>query len=75
MQVHRFIVIEWLGLEGTLRIIQSPSPAMGRAVPHQLRMPRAPPNLALSTSRNALTDPQFLWAACATEFKLGFKVE
>jgi len=26
--------------------------AMGRAAPHQLRLPRAPSNLALSASRN-----------------------
>ena len=39
----------------------NPTPAMGRAAPHQLRLPRAPFNLALSTSRDGA--PQLLWAA------------
>jgi len=34
---------------------------MGMAVPHQLRLPRAPSNLALSTSWDGA--PQLLWAA------------
>ena len=34
---------------------------MGLAVPRQLRLPRAPSNLALSTSRDGA--PQLLWAA------------
>ena len=34
---------------------------MGRAAPHQLRLPRAPSNLALSASRDGA--PQLLWAA------------
>jgi len=32
---------------------------MGRAAPHQLRLPRAPSNLALSASRDGA--PQLLW--------------
>jgi len=35
--------------------------AMGRAAPHQLRLPRAPSNLALSASRDGAQ--QLLWAA------------
>jgi len=34
---------------------------MGRAATHQLRLPRAPSNLALSAFRDGT--PQFLWAA------------
>jgi len=34
---------------------------VGRAAPHQLRLPRAPSNLALSASRDGA--PQLLWAA------------
>jgi len=34
---------------------------MGRAAPHQLRLPRAPSNMALSASRDGA--PQLLWAA------------
>ena len=33
--------IEWLGLEGTSKIIQFQPLAMNRAAPHQLRLPRA----------------------------------
>jgi len=36
----------WVGLEGTLKIIQFQSTAMGTAVAHQLRLPMAPSNLA-----------------------------
>ena len=54
-------IIEWLRLEGTLKITQFQPPAMGRAAPHQLRLPRAPSNLALSASRDGA--PQLLWAA------------
>jgi len=40
--------IEWFVLEETLKPTQLQPPAMGRAAPHQLRIPRAPSNLALS---------------------------
>ena len=30
----------------------APTPTMGRAAPHQLRLPRAPSNLALNASRD-----------------------
>ena len=40
---------EWLRLEGTLKITQFQPSAMGRAARHQLRLPRAPSHLALST--------------------------
>ena len=39
----------------------APSPAMGRADSHQLRLPRAPSNLALNTP--GMGHPQLLWAA------------
>ena len=45
-------IIEWLGLEGTSKIIQSQPSAMGRAATQQLRLPRAPSNLALSASKD-----------------------
>ena len=45
------VFIEWLRLEGTLKPIQFQPPAVGRAATQQLRLPRAPSNLALSTSR------------------------
>ena len=44
-------IIEWLRLEGTLILTQFQSLAMPIA-PHQLRLPRTPPHLALSTSRD-----------------------
>jgi len=40
-----------VGLEGTLKPTQSQLPAMGSAT-YQLRLPRAPSNLAFSTSRD-----------------------
>ena len=43
-------IIEWLGLEGTSKTIQFQPPAMGRASTHQLRLPRAPFNMALNIS-------------------------
>ena len=44
-----------------LKAHAAPTPTMGRAAPHQLRLPRAPSNLALSASRDGA--PQLLWAA------------
>jgi len=49
-------------LERDLKAHAAPTPAMGRAAPHQLRLPRAPSNLALGASRDGA--PQLLWAAC-----------
>ena len=47
---------EWVGLEGTSRIMKLQPPATGRAtnlhISYQPRLPRAPSNLALNTSRN-----------------------
>jgi len=57
-------IIEWLGWEGTAKITQFQPPAMGRAVTHQLRLPRAPSNLALGTSRDGSST--VLWAPCAS---------
>ena len=45
---HRFV--EWLSLEGTLKIIELQPPAMGWLLPHQLMQPRAP-SMALGSSR------------------------
>ena len=55
-------IIEWVGLEGALKITELQSPAMSRAAPHQLRLPRAPSKLALSASRDGT--PQLLWQLC-----------
>ena len=51
--------IEWLRLEGTLKIIQLQPPAMGRTATHQCRLSRAPSNL------DVLRDgaPTALWVA------------
>jgi len=52
-------ITEWLGLEGISKPIQfHPLPWLGT---HQLRLPRVPSNVALSTSRDGA--PQLLWAA------------
>ena len=40
----------WFGRD--LKAHPAPNPAVGRAAPHQLRLPRAPSNLALSASRD-----------------------
>jgi len=53
-------IIEWFGLEGTSEPTY-PNPCHGQGCPHQLRLPRAPSNLALSASRDGA--PQLLWAA------------
>jgi len=55
---HR--IIEWLR-EGILKILQFQFSSVPTPAPHQLRLPRAPSNLALSTSRDGV--PQLLWAA------------
>jgi len=47
---HR--TIGWLGLEGTLKPTQFQPPGVGRGTSHQLRLPKASSNLALSTSRD-----------------------
>jgi len=50
--VSVYRTMEWLRLEGTLKPTQHQPAAMGRAATHQLRLPRATSNLALSTSRD-----------------------
>ena len=55
-QNHRMV-----GLEGPSKLTQPQPPSIGRAAPQQLRVPRAPSNLALSASRDG--SPQLLWAA------------
>jgi len=54
---HR--ITEWLRWD--YKAHSAPTPAMGTAAPHQLRLPRAPSKLALSISRDGA--PQVLWAA------------
>jgi len=51
--------MDWVGRE--LKAHPVPTPCHGLAAPHQLRLPRAPSNLALSTSRDGHS--QLLWAA------------
>ena len=46
----------WVGRD--LKAHAAPTPAIGRAAPHQLRLHRAPSDLALSTSRDGV--PQLL---------------
>ena len=53
-------IIEWIGLEGTLKPIHPQCPAMGRVATHQLRLPRAPSNLALSTTRDGAPTPSLV---------------
>jgi len=59
---HR--ITEWLGLEGALKPTQFQPPAVGRAAPQQLRLPRAPSNLALSASKDVA--PTASLGSCAT---------
>jgi len=47
--------------EGTLKIAHFQPLCHGLAAPHQLRLPRAPSNLALSISKDEA--PTALWAA------------
>lgn len=46
-------IIEWLELEGTLRLSPNP-PAMTRDIFQEIRLPEAPSNPALNTSRNGV---------------------
>jgi len=62
---HRFV--EWLGWEEASMPIQTSPPAMGRAAPHQLRLPRAPPNPAWSTYRE--------WGTTAPPSQLLFSIK
>jgi len=48
-----FKITEWLGLEDTWQDHLVPTPAVGRAATHQLRLPRAPSNPALRASRDS----------------------
>jgi len=64
---HR--VIEWLGLEGTLRAGQPQLPAVGRAATHHLMQPRVPSNLALSISGDGA--PTASLGSCAGASPLG----
>jgi len=56
----------WVGR--VFRAHAAATPAIGRAAPPQLRLPRAPSNLAVSASRDGA--PQLLWAA-APHYPLG----
>jgi len=42
-------------LEGTLKIIQFQPPAVGKVASHEVRLPRAPSNLALNTSKDGIS--------------------
>jgi len=60
-------ITEWLGLEGTLRIIKLQPLCHGHGhlqVWDWPRSPRAPSNLALNTSRDGASTA--LWAACSS---------
>jgi len=48
--------IDWFQLEGTLKTIQFQFPSHGQGY-HQLRLPRAPSNLALNASRDGASTP------------------
>ena len=58
---HR--IIEWL----VGRELKALPPAMGRAASHQLRLPRAPSNLALSTSMDGASTASLGSCASASE--------
>ena len=47
-----YLLIEWFGLEGTLKITQLQPPAVGRDISQKPRLPKAPASLALSTARD-----------------------
>ena len=47
-QGHR--ILEWLGLEETLKVVLFQHTHVDRAAIHRIRLPRAPSNLALRTS-------------------------
>ena len=47
---HR--TIEWPGMDVTLNIILLQLPVAGKVVTHPTRLPRAPSNLVLNTSKN-----------------------
>jgi len=48
--------MEWLGLEGTLQIIQFQTPPVGKDTFHQTRLLKAPSNLALDTGREGAVE-------------------
>lgn len=54
---HRLVVESQngLGSQGTLQLTHFKSPAVGSVVNHQIRLPRAPANLALNASKNSLS--------------------
>ena len=51
--------------ETDLKTTQPQPQAMGRAVAHQLRLPRAPSDLALNASWDGA--PQLLWTTCSSD--------
>jgi len=61
------IIIAWLRLKGTSKTINLQPAAVGRAAPHQLRLPRTPSNPALSASRVSSQLQQSLLKGEATE--------
>ena len=54
-------VIEWPRLKGISKTIQFHTPCHGQAATHQLRLPRTPFNLALSTFRDEAHTHSFFW--------------
>lgn len=66
-------IIEWHELEETWKIILFQPPAVGRVFLHWIRLPRAPSNLALNTSKFLSSSPQ-MWSApiryCINKVKL-----
>ena len=50
IQTVKLWILEWLGLEGTIKSTQFQPPAMTRFANHQIRQPRIPSNPALDTS-------------------------
>jgi len=66
-------IIEWLGLEGTSKIIQFQPPAMGSIANHQIWLLRAPSNLALSASRDGASvntyRPSYVFHSISSSFQ------
>lgn len=56
-------ILEWFGLEGSLRVISFHPLAICRVTSHSTRFLKAPTSLDLNTSR--MGQPPLLWATCA----------
>ena len=51
----KLTIIEWVGLQGTSKTIRFEPSTMVRVAVHQVRLPRAPSNLALNAFRNRVS--------------------